>query len=61
MDLACWKPLETMYVSYIKCKKTVQKFYKHDICGGQLGFSLYVHFRQTIFKVVHLGCVREYI
>ena len=48
-------------VSHIKCEQTVQKLYTQDICGGHLGFSLFVHFLQIICKVAYLGCVIEYI
>ena len=44
-------------VSHITFEQTVQKLYKHDICGGNLGFLFFVHFLQNICKVVHPGCV----
>ena len=48
-------------VSHIKFEQPVQKLYKQKVCGGHLGFSIFVHFLQTICKVVHLGCVCGYM
>ena len=48
-------------VSHVKFEQTGQKLYKQDVCGGHLGFSLFVHFRQIICKVAYLGCVLGYI
>ena len=47
-------------VSHVKFEQTTQKLYK-DICGGHLGFSLFVHFLRSICKVTYLGCVLGYI
>ena len=46
-------------VSDITFEQTVRKIY--DIYGGHLGFLLFVHFLQKNGKVVHLGCVPEYL
>ena len=54
MDLLYRKALKN-HVSHIKFEQTVQKLSMHDIFGGHLGFSVSVHFRQTICKVVHIG------
>ena len=48
-------------VSHIKFEQIVQKLYTQDICGGHLGFSLFVHFLRIIYKVAHIGCAIEYI
>ena len=48
-------------VSHIKFEQIVQKLYTQDICGGHLGFSLFVHFSRIIYKVAHLGWAIEYI
>ena len=50
-------------VSHIKFEHIVQKLYgpTQYICGGHLGFSIFVHFLQIIYKVAYLGYVMEYI
>ena len=35
-------------VSHINLEQPVQKFYKQKVCGGHLGFLLFVHFLQNI-------------
>ena len=30
------------------------------ICGGHLGFSLFVHLKQIVSQINHIGCVRVY-
>ena len=59
MKLACRK-LFRNDVSHIKFEQTVQKLYTQDICGGHLGFWLFVHFLQRFCKVAYMGCVIEY-
>ena len=48
-------------VSHITFYQTVQKLYTQDICGGHLGFLLFVHFLRIIYKVAFLSCAIEYI
>ena len=36
------------YVSHIKLEQHVQKLYKPKVCGGRVGFLLFVQFLQNI-------------
>ena len=45
-------------VSHIKLEQPAQKLYKQKVCGGHLGFSLFVHFLQNIDKVA-VGICRD--
>ena len=61
MDMYMIYKKHEKHVSHIKLEQPVQKLYKQKVCGGHLGFSLFVHFLQNISKVVHLGCACGYM
>ena len=46
-------------MSHMKFKETVKKF--EIFLAAILDFSFFVHFLQKVGKVVHLGCVPEYM
>ena len=48
-------------MSHIKLEQAVLKLYMQNICGGHLGFSVFVHYLQTICRVMQLVCVSGYI